>query len=349
MAEPITLTVARRLSVAPMMACTDRHARYLMRLISRRTLLYTEMVSTGALLHGDAARHLARAPQEQPVALQLGGNEPGAMAQSAALGNRAGYDEINMNVGCPSPRVKAGCFGAALMAEPDLVARCVAAMRTDSDVPVTVKTRIGIDDLDSYSRLRHFIETVAAAGCQTFIIHARKAWLNGLSPRENREIPPLRYDVVDRLCEDYPELGFVLNGGIASLAEAAAHIDRVGAAMIGRAAYASPYLLAEADGRVHGAPGAPPDRAEVVRAYHAYARDAFAKGVPLPPLMKPLLGLFHGVDGARHWRRELSQGTYTAKATPDLFIRALERVECVQSNVRDWRDERVSGKSQRGA
>ena len=242
-----------RFCVAPMMGCTDRHARYLLRLLSRRARLYTEMVPIGALLHGDAGRALRFDPAEHPVALQLGGSDPAGLARCARLAEGAGYDEVNLNVGCPSPRVQRGCFGAALMARPGLVAECVAAMRNEVSVPVTVKTRIGIDDLDSHARFRDFAGAVAGAGCATFIVHARKAWLSGLSPRENREIPPLRHDRVYRLKREMPGLEIVLNGGIGSLEEARTALGRgVDGVMLGRAVWHDLWLLAGVDRGLFG-------------------------------------------------------------------------------------------------
>ena len=307
-----------RFCVAPMMGCTDRHARYLLRLLSRRARLYTEMVPSGALLHGDAERALRFDPAEHPVALQLGGSDPAGLARCARLAEGAGYDEVNLNVGCPSPRVQRGCFGAALMARPDLVAECVAAMRNEASIPVTVKTRIGIDDLDSHARLRDFAGAVAGAGCSTFIVHARKAWLSGLSPRENREIPPLRHDRVYRLKREMPGLEIVLNGGIGSLEEARTALDRgVDGVMLGRAVWRDLRLLAGVDRGLFGDPAPPPERGEVLGRYLDYAgrqRDA-----RLPELARPLFGLYHGVPGARRWRRTLGELAHRpGAAVPDL-------------------------------
>jgi len=297
----------RRLCVAPMMDWTDRHDRYFLRLISRRVLLYSEMVPVGAIVHGDRRRFLAFHPAEHPVALQLGGAEPDDLACAAEAGAAFGYDEINLNVGCPSPRVQKASFGAALMAEPRRVAEGFAAMRRAVALPVTVKTRTGIDDLDSYDHLRRFVETVAAAGCTTFIIHARKAWLSGLSPKQNREVPPLDYPRVYRLKEDYPELAIVINGGIADLDGVQRHLGRVDGAMLGRAAYQNPYILAEADRRFFAACEAPPSRQEVARAFIPYAEMRLAEGVPLKSMTRHILGLFNGLPGARAWRRTLSE------------------------------------------
>src|SRR5262245_4164603 len=251
----MTLDQAHRFCVAPMMDWTDRHCRFFHRLLTRRAFLYTEMVTAQAVLHGRRERLLAFSPQEHPVALQLGGSDPRRLAQAAAIGESFGYDEINLNVGCPSDRVQEGRFGACLMAEPALVADCVAAMRARVGVPVTVKCRIGIDDQDSEADLERFIGAVARAGCRTFIVHARKAWLQGLSPKENREVPPLDYPRVHRLKAAHPELEIVINGGIASLDEAAAHLAHVDGVALGRAAYQNPYLLADVDRRLFGATG----------------------------------------------------------------------------------------------
>ena len=309
-----------RFCVAPMMGCTDRHARYLLRLLSRRARLYTEMVPTGALLHGDAERALRFDAAEHPVAIQLGGNDPAALARGARLAEGAGYDEVNLNVGCPSPRVRKGCFGAALMAQPTLVAECVAAMRNAASVPITVKTRIGIDDLDSYARFRHFAGAVAEAGCATLIVHARKAWLNGLSPRQNREIPPLRHDRVYRLKREMPDLEIVLNGGINTLEEAGTALRRVDGVMLGRGAWNDPWLLAGVDRTLFGDADSPPDRNEIVARYLAYARRQ--RGARLGELVRPLLGLYHGVPGARRWRRTLGELAHRRGATVDAIARA---------------------------
>ena len=295
-----------RFCVAPMMGCTDRHARYLLRLLSRRARLYTEMVPTGALLHGDAGRALRFDAAEHPVAVQLGGSDPADLARCARLAERAGYDEANLNVGCPSPRVQRGCFGAALMARPALVAECVAAMRSAVSIPITVKTRIGIDDLDSYARFRDFAGAVAEAGCSTFIVHARKAWLNGLSPRQNREIPPLRYDRAYRLKREMPDLEIVLNGGIGSLEEARAALRRVDGAMLGRAVWRDLWLLAGVDRGFFGDPAPPPERGEVLERYLAYA-ERQEGDARLPELVRPLFGLYHGAPCARRWRRALGE------------------------------------------
>lgn len=306
-ADTRSASIDRRLSVAPMMDCTDRHFRYLVRLVTRRTLLYTEMVTSAALVHGRRGRLLDFAEEEHPVALQLGGSDPAELGRCARFAVDRGFDEINLNVGCPSDRVRSGRFGACLMAEPAVVARCVEAMIATGGLPVTVKTRIGIDDRDRYEDLVEFVESIAAAGCRTVIIHARKAWLTGLSPRENREIPPLRYDVVYRLKEDFPALEIIVNGGITSLDEALAHCERVDGAMMGREAYRNPFVLAEADRRVFGAgAAAAPDRMEIAQAMLAYAHRELERGTRLHHVTRHMLGLFHATSGARRWRRHLS-------------------------------------------
>lgn len=314
----------RRFCVAPMLDWTDRHCRYFHRQLSRHALLYTEMVTTGAILHGDPARHLLFDQAEQPVALQLGGSDPAALAASAKIGQEFGYAEINLNVGCPSDRVQNGRFGACLMAEPALVAECVAAMRQAVSVPVTVKSRIGIDDRDSYEELVRFIGTVAAAGCETFIVHARKAWLSGLSPKENREIPPLRYDVVFQLKRDFPQLEIVINGGIATLADAEALLAQVDGVMLGREVYHNPYILAEVDSRLFGAATEPLSRRQTVEALIPYIRRHLQQGGRLNQISRHMLGLFHGENGARGWRRHISENATKPGADEGVLLRALE-------------------------
>ena len=314
--------ISRLLSVAPMLDLTDRHARYLLRLLTRRTLLYTEMVTTGALLRGDAARHLDHDPAEHPLALQLGGSEPADLAACARLGARWGYDEVNLNVGCPSPRVRSGAFGACLMNEPGTVADCVRAMADASPVPVTVKTRVGVDHRDSYEELAELVATIAEAGCRTFIVHARKAWLSGLSPADNRSVPPLRYDLVYRLKRDFPDLRVVLNGGVTSLASALGHLVHVDGVMIGRAAYEDCYLLSEADQLIFGEPGPGPSREEVVQAYLPYVERELARGVPLARMTRHLFGLFHAQPGARAWRRHLTEGAAHPEAGAEVVREA---------------------------
>ena len=314
------------LSVAPMMEWTDRHCRYFLRRLTRRSLLYTEMVTTGAVLYGDRARLLRYHPEERPLAIQLGGAEPSALAECARIAESLGFDEVNLNVGCPSDRVQSGRFGACLMAEPDLVARCVEAMRRAVSVPVTVKSRIGIDEQEEWPALRQFVETVAAAGCGRFIVHARKAWLTGLSPKENREIPPLRHDLVHRLKAERPDLTIVLNGGVTNLNEADIHLARVDGVMLGRAAYQNPYVLADADRRYFGAREAPPDRRAAAEAMTGYIEAELAAGTPLAAIARHMLGLFQGVPGARAWRRHLSEQAHKAGAGPAVLQEALASI-----------------------
>ncbi|MGH8413246.1 MAG: tRNA dihydrouridine(20/20a) synthase DusA [Gammaproteobacteria bacterium] len=300
-------TLTHRVCVAPMMDYTDRHFRYLIRLMSRHTRLYTEMLTTGAILRGDRNRFLEFHQAEHPLALQLGGSEPRALAECARIAADYGYDEVNLNVGCPSDRVQAGRFGACLMTEPQLVAECVSAMVVASSVPITVKTRIGVDEHDSYDHLTHFVGTVAAAGCRVFIIHARKAWLKGLSPKENREIPPLRYDVAERLKRDFPALVIVVNGGIRTLAVMENHLASFDGVMIGREAVANPYLFADVDRRYFNAPAPVLSRAQVLDKWQPYVKHELARGVPLTRMTRHALGLFQGCPGARRWRRTLSE------------------------------------------
>jgi tRNA-dihydrouridine synthase A len=314
------------LSVAPMMDWTDRHDRAFLRLISRRVRLYTEMVPTGAILHGRRDRFLGFDPIERPLALQLGGAEAAELAECARIAADAGYDEVNLNVGCPSGRVQKGRFGACLMAEPDLVAECVGAMVRAAGIPVTVKTRIGIDERDSFDYLAGFAARVRDAGCGTLIVHARKAWLSGLSPKQNREVPPLRYDMVYRLKDAFPDLRVVLNGGVQSLDEAAAHLAHVDGVMVGRAAYQTPYLLADADRRFFSDTRPAPSREQVVRTLLPYVAAQRARGVPLNAVTRHILGLFNGLPGARTWRRELSEQAHRPGAGPEVIETALDKV-----------------------
>jgi tRNA-dihydrouridine synthase A len=313
--------------IAPMMDWTDRHCRFFHRLITRRARLYTEMVTAEAVLHGDRDRLLGFSPEEHPVALQLGGSEPARLAEAAAIGEDYGYDEINLNVGCPSDRVQEGRFGACLMAEPGLVAACVAAMRARVAVPVTAKCRIGIDDQDSEADLERFVAAVAGAGCRTFIVHARKAWLQGLSPKENREVPPLDYGRVYRLKAAHPELEIVINGGIASLHEAEAHLGKVDGVALGRAAYQNPYLLAEVDRRLFGDASAPPSRREVIEAVIPYAERHLRGGGRLNNIARHILGLYHGQPRARAFRRHLSERAPREGAGVGVLEEALRLVE----------------------
>ncbi|NBC14070.1 MAG: tRNA dihydrouridine(20/20a) synthase DusA [Gammaproteobacteria bacterium] len=327
MTDSLGHSTHRRLAVAPMMEWTDRHYRYFARLLTRHTLLYTEMVTTGALIHGDTARFLRHDPAEHPVALQLGGADPAEMAHCARLGADAGFCEVNINVGCPSDRVQNGRFGACLMAEPDVVADCVAAMKAAVAVPVTVKTRIGIDERDSYEALAGFTDAVVNAGCDALIVHARKAWLKGLSPRENRDVPPLRYDVVLRLKQDFPDLPIVINGGIQTLAQAAGFLECLDGAMIGRAAYQTPWLLADADRVIFSDPTPPPMPHEVLDAFVPYVEHQLAAGVPLNAITRHILGLFQGRPGARRWRRHLSEQAHKPGAGIEVLRDAARLVQ----------------------
>ena len=299
-----------------MMDRTDRHLRYLLRLLAPHARLYSEMVTARALLHGDAAKLLRFEALEHPVALQLGGNDPAELARAALFGAAAGYDEINLNVGCPSDRVQAGCFGAALMLQPSLVADCVRAMRAAVDVPVTVKTRLGVDDHDSYEFAQDFIAEVAAAGCATFIVHARKAWLSGLSPKQNREIPPLDYDRVHRLKRDFAALRIVINGGFVTLEDSIAQLEHVDGVMIGRAAYQDSWLLARLDARLFG--GTPISEAGVLAEFERYVARELERGTPLRSMTRHLLGMRSGRDGGRRWRRALGELTDGSRGLDDL-------------------------------
>ena len=292
-------------AIAPMMECTDRHCRVLHRLLSARARLYTEMVTAEAIIRGDRERLIGFSPIEHPVALQLGGAEPARLAEAAKIGADFGYDEINLNVGCPSDRVQSGCFGAALMKEPMRVADCVAAMRAAVAIPVTVKCRIGVDDQDPQTALPALVDACARAGVTTFAVHARKAWLSGLSPKENREVPPLDYALVYALKRAKPELTIVVNGGISSLDEAEAHLENVDGVMLGRAAYQTPAILSEVDSRFFGKTAR--DMNEAVEAYIDYIGARLLEGVPLNAMTKHMLGLFNGIPGARQFRRHLSE------------------------------------------
>ncbi|WP_418321172.1 tRNA dihydrouridine(20/20a) synthase DusA [Piscinibacter sakaiensis] len=292
-----------KLSVAPMMDWTDRHCRVFHRQITRRTRLYTEMVTTGALLHGDVARHLEHGEQEHPLALQLGGSESDDLARCAKLAEAWAYDEVNLNCGCPSERVQRGAFGACLMNEPQLVADGVKAMRDATSLPVTVKHRIGIDQCEDYAFVRDFVGTVAEAGCEVFIVHARNAWLKGLSPKENREIPPLRYETVHKLKGDFPQLQIVVNGGIKDSDQIAIQLDALDGVMVGREAYHQPWLMADWDQRFFSAPPRPLDRSMVEAAMLDYMAAQQAAGVPWSHVSRHMLGLWNGMPGARRWRQ----------------------------------------------
>ena len=310
-----------RLCTAPMMDWSDRHCRYFFRQLSRHAVVYTEMITTGALIHGDVERHLRFDAAEHPVALQLGGSDPAELAHCARLGERYGYDEINLNCGCPSERVQHGAFGACLMAEPKLVADCVKAMRDAVSIPVTVKHRLGIDSIEAYDFVRRFVETVARGGCGTFFVHARNAILKGLSPKDNRAIPPLKYDYVYRLRLEFPELRFVINGGVDNVDAMQRHLQHVDGVMLGRLAYHDPYLLAVANARLFGDPLRA--RSEIVQAMFRYATEQMAQRTPLRAIARHMLGLYHGQPNARIWRRMLSDPHLLARDRPELLLDAV--------------------------
>lgn len=325
----------RTISVAPMMDWSDRHCRYFHRQISRHTWLYTEMVTTGALLFGDVARHLDFNQEEHPVALQLGGSEPADLAKSAKLGEQWGYDEINLNCGCPSERVQKGAFGACLMAEPQLVADCVKAMRDAVSIDVTVKHRIGIDQFETYDFVRDFVGTVADAGCQTFIVHARNAILKGLSPKENREIPPLNYEFAYQLKRDFPRLEIIVNGGIKLSEEIDLHLQHVDGVMLGREAYHNPFLMATFDARYYEDHSATKSRSQVLDAMAPYIRNQLERygninggsGLKMNSITRHMLGLMTGLPGARSFRQSLSDAKKLALGDPALLFEAAKRVQ----------------------
>ena len=315
-------TINRRFSIAPMMDWSDHHCRYFWRLLTRQSLLYTEMVTTGALIHGDRERFLHFNAEEHPVALQLGGSDPVDLVKCARWAQEWGYDEVNLNCGCPSDRVQSGTFGACLMAKPLLVADCVKAMRDACDIPVTVKHRIGIDDMESYQELAGFVAPIAEAGCNVFIVHARKAWLKGLSPKQNREVPPLNYPWVYQLKRDVPELTFVINGGIQSLEECETHLTHVDGVMIGREAYQNPWMLAEVDSRLFGSDDPVASREQVMEHLIPYVSRQLARGSHLNHITRHILGLYRGVPGARQFRRHLSENAYRKDADIDVLKNA---------------------------
>lgn len=309
-----------------MMDWSDRHCRYFWRLLTRRARLYTEMVTTGALIHGDRERFLRFDPAEHPLALQLGGSVPADLARCARWAEERGFDEVNLNCGCPSDRVQNGAFGACLMGEAELVRDCVTAMRDRCDIPVTVKHRIGIDHMESYAELRDFVGTVAAGGCEVFLVHARKAWLKGLSPRENREVPPLHYPWVYRLKTDFPALTIILNGGIENLDDAEAHLARVDGVMIGRAAYHNPWLLSEIDRRLFGDDAPRVSREDVVERIMPYLEQELASGTRLHAITRHMLGLYQQVPGARRYRRLLSEKAHRPDAGAAILRAAVGEV-----------------------
>lgn len=312
----------RTISIAPMMGYTDRHARYLLRLISKRVLLYTEMVTTGAVLHGDRNKFLRFHPDELPLAIQLGGSDPVELAECSRIAEDAGFSEVNLNVGCPSGRVQSGRIGACLMAQPEVVAEAVHAMQAVVFIPITVKCRTGIDHMEDYASFLDFIETVSKAGCDTFIVHARKAWLKGLSPKQNRKIPPLRYDYVYRLKAEHPEMNIVINGGIQSIEAINHHLEHVDGVMLGREAYHNPYLLSRVDHQYYGDEQPYRTRDEVMEDFIAYAEEQVMSGAKLHALGRHLFGLYKNVPGSNAWKRYLSANVHKPGANVDVLKQA---------------------------
>lgn len=330
-----TKSLDRRFCVAPMLDWSDRHCRYFWRQMSQRAVLYTEMVTTGALLHGDQNRHLQFSREEQPLALQLGGSDPEALAKSALLAQQWGYDEVNLNCGCPSDRVQNGFFGACLMSRPSLVADCVAAMLDACELPITVKHRIGIDDQEGYEPLRDFVGAIYEAGCKTVIVHARKAWLQGLSPKENREIPPLDYNMVYRLKTDFQDLEVIINGGIDSIDDALSHLSHVDGSMLGRSIYQNPYQLMEVDHRLYGDEKPLRSRQEVVESLYPYIDQELSDGTRLHHITRHILGVFNGQPGAKQFRRHLSQHAHRGDAGVDILQEALALTIAAQQRLLD--------------
>jgi tRNA-dihydrouridine synthase A len=319
--------LSHRFCVAPMMDWTDRHDRVFLRQLSKHALLYTEMVTSAALKHGDAQYLLQHSQGEHPVALQLGGSKPVELAEAAALAERSGYDEINLNVGCPSDRVQSGAFGACLMAEPELVGKCVSSMMTSVSLPVTIKCRIGIDDRDSQRELEDFIGTVADAGCDTFIVHARKAILSGLSPKENREIPPLKYDSVFAVKQAFPELSIIINGGIKTLEDAESLLKKTDGVMLGREAYQNPFIINEVDAVFFAAATNVQTRTETLQKFMPYIEQELERGTPLHHMTRHILGLYKGQKGGKNFRRHLSENSYKETANIGVLLDAISYVD----------------------
>lgn len=318
--------IDRTFCVAPMLDCTDRHDRYFLRLISKHAVMYTEMVTTGALLFGDTKRFLDFDDAEHPIALQLGGSEPDAMTRCAELAQQWNYDEVNINVGCPSDRVQSGSFGACLMQNPGLVAQNVKQMQSAVDIPVTVKCRIGVDDQEPREALWRLVEKSAEAGCNVFLVHARKAWLKGLSPKANRDVPPLDYDLVYELKKSFPELEIILNGGVKTLGECEAHLEHVDGVMMGREAYSNPYILADVDQRLYGDSESPLNRDQVLDHYAQYCDKKLQEGYRLNALSRHIVGLYHGQPKSRLWRRHLSENAHLPGSGVDILFEARERL-----------------------
>ncbi len=335
-------TLDRRFCVAPMLDWSDRHCRFFWRKMSRRAVLYTEMVTTGALLHGDQHRHLQFSTEEQPLALQLGGSDPSDLAKAVKLAKQWGYDEVNLNCGCPSDRVQNGFFGACLMARPSLVADCVAAMIDASDLPVTVKHRIGIDDQEGYEPLHDFVDQIHQAGCNTIIVHARKAWLQGLSPKENREIPPLNYDMVYQHKNDFPKLEVIIKGGIDSIDDALSHLSHVDGSMLGRSIYQNPYQLVEVDERIYADEANQRSRQDVVESLYPYIEKELASGTRLHHITRHILGIFNGQAGARQFRRHLSQHAHRNDAGLEVLQEALALTTTAQQRLQDYAQQRAA-------
>ena len=312
-----------------MLDCTDRHERYLARLMSQHAVLYTEMITTGAILFGDKARFLDFNNSEHPVALQLGGSEPDAMARCSEIAQQWGYDEVNINVGCPSDRVQSGSFGACLMQSPDLVAENVKQMRSVVDIPVTIKCRIGVDEQDPREALWALVDTCAEAGCETFLVHARKAWLKGLSPKANRDVPPLDYQLVYDLKVAFPELEIVINGGVNTIAQCHGHLAHVDGVMMGREAYSNPYILAQVDQEIYAETAAPPSRDDVLEAYIDYTAEQIQAGARLNHLSKHVVGLYHGEPRSRLWRRHISENAHKPGSDTDVLRAAYQAMASI--------------------
>lgn len=315
-----------RFCVAPMLDWTDRHERYFLRLISRHAYLYTEMVTTGALIYGNSDRYLQFNHQEQPVALQLGGSDPEALVECVKMAEDYGYNEVNINVGCPSERVQKGAFGACLMAEPELIADCVDAMRSVVKIPITVKNRIGIDEQDEEQSLREFIDIVSQSGCETFIIHARKAWLKGLSPKENRDVPPLNYELVYQIKDEHPHLEIIINGGIKTIESSLEHLQQVDGVMLGREVYHNPYLMMQVDESIYADGGKVLSRRQILEQYFSYIEQQMGQGVYLKHLSRHLLGLFQGQPGAKAWRRYISENAHKEGAGIEVLEQAMKLI-----------------------
>jgi tRNA-dihydrouridine synthase A len=308
-----------------MLDWTDRHCRYFLRLISQQSVLYTEMITTGAIIYGDTHHHLQMDPFEHPVVLQLGGSNPADLAKACVLASKYDYAEINLNCGCPSDRVQNGMFGAVMMKNAQITADCIAAMQDAADLPITVKHRIGVDDFDSYEFLCEFVDTLAKTGCETFLVHARKAWLKGLSPKQNREVPELNYERVYQLKKDFPQLEIIINGGVTTLAQSLDHLNHIDGVMVGREAYTNPYLLASVDQQIYGSEQPVISREKIAEAFLDYVDNELSKGTKLQAMTRHILGLFHGMPGARQYRRHISENAYKPDATIDVLTNALAK------------------------